>query len=371
VPWATLVSLPSIAVSRACAWISRNKPKLWLALRMTVASALALVVALGLALPQGYWTVLTAVIVTQTSVGGSVKAALDRLGASLCGAIYGAGVTFLIPHQDPLSMGAALVMAVAPLAVLAAFNASFRLAPITAIIVLLSTTSTELGPLRYAADRVLEVALGCAIGVAVSTVLAPARAYIMVLEAATQVTALLADELDAFAVAVSGPPPQLGELPEKIRKALNRLETLTEEAARERSSRLSDDPDPEPLYRTLRRLRHDIVALGRVLAEPLPEAVHAHLADAWSCIAHGTAEYLRELSKALGSRQMPPNNGSVAECIIGYKTAIDGMRERGLTRALSADVAARVFGILFILDQLRSNLDDLASRAAESARQEE
>ena len=107
-------------------WLSRHKPKLWLALRMTVSSALALVAALLLALAQGYWTVLTAVIVTQTSVGGSVKAALDRLGASVLGAMYGAAVTFFIPHQDPVSTVVALVVAVAPLAVLAAFNASFR-----------------------------------------------------------------------------------------------------------------------------------------------------------------------------------------------------------------------------------------------------
>ena len=154
----------------------------------------------------------------------------------------------------------------------------------------MSTTSSALGPLQYAAERVLEVALGCAIGVAVTTVLAPARAYVLVLEAVAQATSLLADELDAFAAAVSALPPPLGDLPDRIRKALNRLETLTEEAARERNSRLSDEPDPEPLYRTLRRLRHDIVALSRVLAEPLPEAVHAHLAEPWRRIAHVTAE---------------------------------------------------------------------------------
>jgi uncharacterized membrane protein YccC len=262
-------------------WLTRHKPKLWLALRMTVSSVFAFVVASTFNLPQGYWCVLTALIVTQTSVGGSVKAAIDRLVASLCGAIYGAAVTLIVPHNESWSVGAALVVAVAPLAALAAFNASFRVAPITAIIVLLSTTASTLGPLDYAVEWVVEIALGCTIGLAVSALLAPAHAYNLVLEATAQTTSLLAAQLGALGAAVQYPAPHLGELHDKVRKALNKLEALADEAARERRNRLSDEPDPEPLYRTLRRLRHDIGALNRALTEPFPEALQEHFAQLW------------------------------------------------------------------------------------------
>ena len=54
----------------------------------------------------------------------------------------------------------------------------------------------------------------------------------------------------------------------KTRQSLSKLETLVGEAARERRSRLADSPDPEPLMRTLMRLRHDVVMLRRTLREP-------------------------------------------------------------------------------------------------------
>src|SRR6185369_17255193 len=81
----------------AVPWLIRNRPKLLLAVRMTVATLAAFVIAAVLALPQAYWAVLTALIVTQSSVGGSLKAALDRLIGSICGAVWGAAVAFLLP----------------------------------------------------------------------------------------------------------------------------------------------------------------------------------------------------------------------------------------------------------------------------------
>jgi len=68
-------------------------------------------------------------------------------------------------------------VAVAPLSFLAAFLAGSRVAPITAIIV-----SSTLGPLGFAADRIMEVGLGCGIGLLVSVFVVPARASRSVLE---------------------------------------------------------------------------------------------------------------------------------------------------------------------------------------------
>src|SRR3954454_18488473 len=62
-------------------------------------------------------------------------------------------------------------------------------------------------------------------------------------------------------------------LPTEIRMSLSKLEALAEEAARERRTHLAKEPDPEPLSRTLARLHTDISTLGRILTEPLPEAV--------------------------------------------------------------------------------------------------
>ena len=126
----------------------RHGPKLVQALRMTVSSLAAFAFAQALALPQGFWAVITALIVTQSNVGGSLKAALDRFVGSVFGAVYGSAVAFAIPHEHGLSRAAALVVAVAPLSFMAALSAGFRVAPITAIIVLLSASGLDPGPVR-------------------------------------------------------------------------------------------------------------------------------------------------------------------------------------------------------------------------------
>src|SRR5690348_1060357 len=123
----------------------------------------ALVSVLGL--PQGFWAVITALIVTQGSVGGSLKAALDRFVGSVFGAVYGGAVAFAIPHDAGAGRAVALVVAVAPLSVMAAFSAGFRVAPITAVIVLLGTSGATLGPFGFAVDRILEIGLGCAVAI--------------------------------------------------------------------------------------------------------------------------------------------------------------------------------------------------------------
>ena len=347
-------------------WLARHRPKLWLALRMTASSLVAYALAVAFALPQGYWAVLTALIVTQTSVGGSLKAALDRFIGSICGAVYGAAVAIAIPHGGPLLLGFALVIAIAPLAVLAAYMASFRVAPVTAIILLLSTTAV--GPLGYAMERIVEIGLGCGVGLIVSALVVPARAHSLVLESAGQVARLLAQLLRKLAGAAHTPAPDLGELHGQVRKALMRLGTVAEEAARERKSRLSDESDPEPLYRTLRRIRHDIAALNRALAEPLPEAVQAHLAEPWSRVAEAAADMLDDLADALSRRQVPRSPEPAMRAIDAYMAAADEMRRQGLTRGLPGDTVARILGPVFTLEQLRHDLEDLVARAQESAR---
>jgi Fusaric acid resistance protein-like len=103
------------------------------ATRMTIAAILAFAAAWAFALPEGYWAVISAVVVMQSSLGGTLGAGLDRLTATVAGAMVGAA---RIPawacalargrgdDADRLPNGSA------------ALRPSFRLAPITAVIVL-------------------------------------------------------------------------------------------------------------------------------------------------------------------------------------------------------------------------------------------
>jgi uncharacterized membrane protein YccC len=292
--------------------LSRRRPEAVQALRMTASSLAAFGLAAAFGLPQGFWAVITALIVTQANIGGSLKAAFDRFIGSVCGAVYGGAVALAIPHGGGLSRAVALAVAVAPLSVLAASSAGFRVAPITAIIVLLGTAGATLGPLGFALDRILEVGLGCAVGLLASVLVVPAQASRSVLEAAARVARLLAKQLEALARLDEQAAPDLGTLVVGTRKGLNALETLIGEAARERRSRIARGPDPAPLLRTLLRLRHDVVMLRRAAGGVWHEAVRDQLAQPWADAAQAGAERLKDLGDALAHRRAPTRSSRLS-----------------------------------------------------------
>ena len=146
-----------MSLRRITDWLRGRNGELRLALRTTLAGLITFFLAQVLVLPQAYWAVFTSIIVIQASVGGSLKAGFDRMLGTVAGAIWGVTVTLAIPHRDTLGTGVALAVAIAPLALVAALRPSYRIAPVTAVIVLLSTTGVQLGPVHYATDRVLEI----------------------------------------------------------------------------------------------------------------------------------------------------------------------------------------------------------------------
>src|SRR5262249_17956503 len=131
-------------------------------------------------------------IVTQMSVGRSLKTARDYLIGTVGGAIYGGAVTILIPHTSEAALLLVLVLAVAPLAFVAALNPGFNAATVTSLIVLLLPMMNRGSPLESAIDRVLEVAIGALVGLLVSFAILPSRAHAQIRAGAARVLTLLA-----------------------------------------------------------------------------------------------------------------------------------------------------------------------------------
>jgi uncharacterized membrane protein YccC len=126
---------------------------------MSVFGLLAYVLADSFALPQGYWAVFSAIIIVQASVGGSIKATTDRLIGTIGGAVAGGAVAYLLPHTSVLSLGIALVIALVPLTLVAALWPNYRIAPLTAVVVLLTPGAQQLGPLDPAFHRMSKLRL--------------------------------------------------------------------------------------------------------------------------------------------------------------------------------------------------------------------
>src|ERR1700712_3124730 len=173
-----------------------RKVQLSLAIRIAVAAVAAYAVAIALHLMLPLWAVLTSLIVSQMSLGRSLKATRDYMLGTIGGAIYGGAIAVLIPHSGEGSLLALLVLAVTPLAFIAAINPSLNSATVTAVIVLLVPTMHHGNPLDSAFDRVMEVTVGGLTGLAVSFLVLPSRAVSQIRANAAKLIELLATAFD-------------------------------------------------------------------------------------------------------------------------------------------------------------------------------
>ena len=338
-----------------------RKTQLALAVRLAVAAVAAYALARALHLMLPLWAVLTSLIVTQMSVGRSLKATRDYMLGTIGGAIYGGAIAVLIPHSGEGGLLALLVLAVAPLAFIGAINPSLSAATVTAVIVLLVPAMNHANPLDSTIDRLFEVTVGAVTGLVVSFLVLPSRAISQIRINAAQLLELLAA---AFAELLAGltrglDNDALHRIQDGIGAAMASLHATGLEAERERATHLSSGPDTGPLLRTIQRLRHDVVMIGRASVVPLPANVQARLARPLSDVSKAIVDYMRAVAISLRDGSGAVDIQPVDAALQAYAAEVAALRGEGLTRGVPVDVAERFFALGFSLEQMRQNLNDL------------
>ena len=338
-----------------------RKTQLALAVRISVAAVAAYAIATALHLMLPLWAVLTSLIVSQMSVGRSLKATRDYMLGTIGGAVYGGAIAVLIPHSGEGGLLALLVLAVAPLAFIGAIKPSLNTATVTAVIVLLVPAMNHANPLDSTIDRLIEVTVGALTGLVVSFLVLPSRAISQIRINAAQLLELLAA---AFAELLAGltrglDNDALHRIQDGIGAALTGLHATGLEAERERAAHLSSGPDTGPLLRTVMRLRHDVVMIGRASVVPLPADVQARLARPLSDVSRAIVSYMHAVAASLRSGSGAADIKSVDAALQAYAAKVAALRSEGLIRGLPVDVTERFFALGFSLEQMRQNLNDL------------
>jgi uncharacterized membrane protein YccC len=338
-----------------------RKTQLALAVRLAVAAVAAYAIARALHLMLPLWAVLTSLIVTQMSVGRSLKATRDYMLGTVGGAVYGGAIAMLIPHSGESGLLALLVLAVAPMAFIGAINPSLSAATVTAVIVLLVPAMNHANPLDSTIDRLFEVMVGALTGLVVSFLVLPSRAVSQIRINAAQLLELLAA---AFAELLAGltrglDNDALHRIQDGIGTAMASLHATGLEAERERATHLSSGPDTGPLLRTIQRLRHDVVMIGRASVVPLPANVQARLARPLSDVSNAIVGYMRAAAMSLRSGSGAVDIRPVDAALQAYAAEVASLRSEGLIRGVPVDVAERFFALGFSLEQMRQNLNDL------------
>lgn len=231
------------------------------ALQMAVGAVVAFYLATGLGLPHPYWSVISAIVVIQTSVGGGVvTVARDRAVGTIAGAVVGGAVAFVRPEGIE-SMVLALAVSTAGLAFFAAGRPWLKIAPVTAAIVIAGGAGPE-GPASLALDRVMEILTGSAVGVMAILLLFPRHARqafsLQAREAAGEAAELLA-------LVLRGSVDDADELHRRHGAMKKRLDGLAQAASGviDLPGAQKETADRAALVRAFWRVRSDIVILGR------------------------------------------------------------------------------------------------------------
>jgi uncharacterized membrane protein YccC len=329
---------------------------------------LALLLAQLLQLRFGIWAVLTAVLLTQMSVGKSVKASGDYLIGTLGGAIFAGAIGALIPHDSEIALAAVLALTLMPVALIAAENSRFAAAPFTVVLVLLAPTIAHIGPVASALERLFEVGVGCVVGLVVSLVVLPARASALSIEAATRVLSLMAQELPRLlrGVARSTDDAALPGAGDRIGEAYVIAQGMAVEGAHERMTSFAAAPDPGPLLRVLLALQHDFIMIERTA--PLPTIAQVRLAAALARVAQAAAACLHETGAQLMARQPGAGCQDVDAAFTDCAAKLTALGRDCVARDLPLAACERVFALAFALEHLRRNLHALEECVAAFAR---
>lgn len=352
-------------------------PEIWKAgLRTAAAAGIAYGVAEALSLPQGYWSVVTAIVIMQANLGASLEAAADRLLGTLTGAVFGFAVAYLTPSTN-IGTFWALILATALLAMLAARYPSFRIAPVTAAILLISAPSHADTSIS-AMHRVAEISLGCIIGIAVSLLIAPSRAETRLRNEASRALTLMANLITAELAGPEGPEGKVDDeaitaISEDIYGSFSKIEKLTKETHEEHASRLARRSfDANRLQRCLRRLRTTAFFLRRVTGLSWPAAIGDTLVDPTKTVTQATHDYLVALGPAVASGELPPPLDELENAFEQFATAAESAARQahaannpqgpGFDEARHAEgdhPVAFVSAFSFALEQVRFSIEEL------------
>lgn len=344
-------------------WFVRYDAELKHALRVSTAVAVSFTLATVLNLPQGYWAVITAVLVVQTSIGGTLGASRDRLFGTVVGALVGGFAAFVRP-ETPLGEGLALVFSVAVLTVPAALRPTLRIAPVTAVIMIVGSP-THAASLSSAGYRVTEIAIGSVIGLVVTLTVFPPRALDQVSRRAQAILEDAARLFDLFARRLEGGETDnaISDLHARLRNGLPPLEAAVKEASRETTVRLSSRTPPAAVARTFWRVRNDTVIIGRGLDRPWPSDIAATLTAPTVALLRAEASRMRVMADALRLKKAGSGVSVEAE-MEALRHAFVALEVRGPKKA-SFEILGQVFGLSHGFDQLNRNLTELSARLDE------
>lgn len=313
------------------------------AARLLAAAMLAYALARALGLHEAHWAVLTALVTARGHAGGTARAGVERLVATIAGAAL-ATAAASARHAFQIDQALILFVALAPLCLLVAVRPNYRGAPVAALIVLSAGPAAGLGPLGTALLRTGEIAIGAVASVLVSAVVFPSRGKARPRGHAAAILRSVSRWLRLLSAGDGVGEDCTEVLRETIRKELRELTIL----AHTSGWRKLQDRDLARLLKIVSAVNADTGFLARALARKPLDRVAQVLREPLDGVLDALAAAFERSADALGGSAAAPSREEVGAALKNLaakaRDAADGVEARHVhallyvVGALAADV---------------------------------
>ncbi len=275
-------------------------------LKTACAAVAAYAITEMLNLPQGYWAVVSVIVVMQTNLGGSLRAGVNRIIGTALGAVLGAlGLALFGTH--PLALGLEMGLCILFCAYFIHLHESFRMAGMTAAIVILMGNQGH-SIVWVAFSRFFEITVGVCVALFFTAFVWPSRAG---RHLKAGVVRALHDEAALYSILLScrhGEDCDGGDETSAIlqlEKTRERNHLLLEEAKREPAGLAVREQITVSLFNFTERIAEHLLSMEHAVHHEDLEELHVFVAREMDLLAQTTITAMTRLALAIGQDRPP------------------------------------------------------------------
>jgi uncharacterized membrane protein YccC len=354
--------LPETSISAAPSSLWRRQSRnIKQGIKTGLAGAIAYAIYAGWNLPQGYWAVITALVVTQATLGAAWKAAFNRTIGSTAGAIAAALVVPLL-GTGATRTGIALFLLASLFGYLAALHPSFTAAGFTVALILVFSSRQE--PWELAWYRVLYTILGAFVAFGVGALLWPVKAR-------EELRAKLANILEGCATlyravseaAIAGVhnKEEIQQLNRRLHEVRSGITQQMDEAKSELSfSRFNPGAYQELVDRT-DQIRRRLTAMAEDASLYVHAEVQPELVRALPRLIDKTAEAFLSVADATRTKKVQLNAEELEAAVSTLDADISQLRQERVTAPFALDRMLPFWALIFNLREIALDLKQMES----------
>ena len=353
--------LPQASIHGPRSFWLRESPSIKQGIKTGLAGAIAYAIYAAWHLPQGYWAVFAALVVTQANLGASSKAALYRTIGSTCGAVA-AAILMPLLGDSTVAVGVILFLLGSLFGYLTALHTAFTAAGFTAALILVFGGQGE--PWHMAWLRVLYTILGAIIAFAVGALIWPVHAR----EVLREKIARILEGAGALYAAVTGAALQGIDNEQQVRELERRLHDLRRGITQqmdEARSELAFSRFNQSAYQRVVELSDQVRRRLTAMAEDRTLYVHAQptpaLLPSMPMLAEKTSQHFKFLAQAVWHGNQRLSAAELEIAVEALDKDLANLREQRATAPFSLDRMLPFWALAFNLREVAQDLKELES----------